>query len=300
MFLIEYMFGTLKKRQFYLPPLLGDGVTLNVIAGRRVVDIHSKDRRVLLDDGKSLAYNRLLIATGASALRPPIKGLDKPGVFFISRLDDARRLRERMKRSSRVIIIGAGAIGIETALAMASRGKAVAVVEAVGCIVPLMLDEDLAGYLRGRLEKQGIPFLLNNPVSEVTGKRRAEGVVAGGQAIPGDLVIVAAGFRPNTEFLNSKGIKTASGIIVDDHMQTSVNNIYAAGDVAEARNPFSDQYELNYTWYSAVEQGWVAGCNMVGGDKRLLYSPSLNVLKGLEFTVASVGQKVQGNGCQLL
>ena len=209
MFLIEYMFGNLKKRQLYLPPLPTDGVTLNIIAGRRVVDIRSKDNRVLLDDGKSLAYNRLLIATGASALRPPIKGLDKPGVFFISRLDDARRLRERMKRSSRVIIIGAGAIGIETALAMASRGKAVAVVEAVGCIVPLMLDEDLAGYLRGRLEKQGIPFLLNNPVSEVTGKRRAEGVVAGGQAIPGDLVIVAAGFRPNTEFLNSKGIKTA-------------------------------------------------------------------------------------------
>ncbi len=300
MFLIEYVFGNIKRRQFYLPPLPKDGVSLHTIAGRKVVAIRPKDSRVLLDNRKSLAYDHLLIATGASALKPPIKGLDKPGVFFVNRLDEARRLRERVKQASRIIIVGAGAIGIETALALTAQGKSVTIMEALGQIVPLMLDEDLAGYLQGKLKQRGISFCLNSPVSEVTGKRRAEGVVAKGQTIVGDLVIVAAGFRPNTAFLNSKDIKTARGVLVDDRMQTSVPNVFAAGDVAEARNPFSDQYELNFTWYSAVEQGWVAGCNMVGGNKRLLYSPSLNVLKGLDFTAASVGQKVQGNGCEVL
>lgn len=296
MFLIEYVLGNISRRQFYLPPLPKNSIAFNTIAGCRVAGIHFKDNRVLLDNGESLTYDRLLIATGASAIKPPIKGLEKPGVLFINRLDDALKLRERVKSASHIIIMGAGAVGIETALALTARGKSVTInSRSTRPIVPLMLDGDLASYLQGKLEQRGISFCLNSPVSEIIGQRRAEGVVARGQTIPGDLVIVAAGFSPNTAFLNPIDIKTARGVIVDDKMQTSVPNVFAAGDVAEARNPFSDQYELNFTWHSAVEQGWVAGCNMMGLEKRLLYSPSLNVLKGLEFTVASIGQKVQSS-----
>ncbi|MBI4331805.1 MAG: NAD(P)/FAD-dependent oxidoreductase [Chloroflexi bacterium] len=291
MFLIEYAFGQVSRRQLYLPQIPSANGRLKVVAGRKATEIQANENRVLLDDGEIIPYDRLLIATGASALKPPVKGLDKPGVFFINRLDDVLRLRARVRRASNAVIVGAGAIGIETALALACQGKRVTIVEAVPQILPLMLDADLAAFVQAKLEERGVHFLLNSPVCEVLGKRRADGVVCE-KEVAGDLVIVAAGFRPNMGFVNPAGIKTARGILVNDRMQTSAPNIYAAGDVAEARNPFADRYELNFTWFSALEQGRVAGSNIGGRTARLFYSPSLNVLKGLDFAVASVGQKV--------
>ena len=298
MFLVEYALGDTSKKQLYLPPPPKD-TPFKTVTGRKVVAVQTGENTVQLDNGETIPYDRLLVATGASALKPPIAGLDKPGVLFVNRLDDALRLRERAKRATNIAVVGAGAIGIETAVALAALGKRVTVVEALGQILPLMLDPDLASYVQKRLETLGIAFSLNSRVCEVPGKRHAEGVVCEAP-IPADMVVVAVGFKPNLDFANPQEIKTGRGLQVNELMQTSVPNIYAAGDVAESRNPFADRYELNFTWYSAIEQGQAAGCNMMGGDSQLLYSPSLNVMKGLPFTVGSVGQKVQGKDYRVL
>lgn len=298
MFLVEYALGDTGKKQLYLPPP-SKATPFKTITGRKVVAIRTSENAVQLDNGETVPYDQLLVATGASALKPPIAGLTKPGVLFVNRLDDALRLRERAKRASNIVVVGAGAIGIETALALATLGKRVTVVEALGQILPLMLDPDFASCVQKKLESMGIAFSLNSRVCEVPGKRHAEGVVCEAP-IPADMVVVAVGFKPNLDFTNPQEIKTGRGLQVNERMQTSVPNIYAAGDVAESRNPFADRYELNFTWYSAIEQGQAAGCNMMGAERKLLYSPSLNVMKGLPFTVGSVGQKVQGKDYRVL
>ncbi len=291
MFLVEYVFGHVSRRQLHLPLPDTAKLSLATIVGRRAARTDTAEQSVFLDNGDEVQYDRLLIATGASPARPPVKGLDKPGVFFVNRLDDALKLRAQVKNASRPVVVGAGAIGIETALALARQGQRVTVVEAANQVLPLMLDEDLAGHVQGKLEQLGISFFLNSKVCEISGRNRATGVVCE-KEIAGDLVIVAAGFRPNIGPVNNSAIQVDRGIRVDDRMYTGVAGVYAAGDVAEVRNPFSDKYELNFTWYSAVEQGAIAGCNMMGQDRALSYSPALNILKGLDFTIASIGQRV--------
>ncbi|MDP2720143.1 MAG: FAD-dependent oxidoreductase [Dehalococcoidia bacterium] len=299
MFLVELGLGDITRRRLSLPTP-SDTIPYTVISGHKVTGIHAKNKTVLLDNDEKLTYDRLLIATGASAVKPPVKGIQKSRVLTINRLSDTYRLRHHLGPASNILVVGAGAIGIESALAFAGRGKKVTVIEALKQILPLMLDGDMAEYVQRNIEKKGISFCLDSPVSEITGQRRAEGVVVNERHVEGDLVIISTGFRPNTGFLKSPDIGIQRGILVNERMETSFKGIYAAGDVVETRNPFSDRYELNFTWYSAVEQGWTAGCNIMGMDKKCLYSPSLNVMKGLDFTVASIGQKVQEGNSEIL
>jgi len=133
----------------------------------------------------------------------------------------------------------------------------------------------------------------------VIGGEVAEGVVLkGGQEVRGDLVLIAVGVRPNTEFVRSTAIEINRGIVVNERMETGASGIYAAGDVVESRNLIGD-YEAVFTWYSAISQGWVAGCNLMGRRSRYEFIPALMVLKKSEFPVISIGS-TRGNDYELL
>jgi NAD(P)H-nitrite reductase large subunit len=292
MFLIKYATGQLTERQLRLVP--GDreySFPLERVLGKRAVQVMEKDKSVVLEDGQEIGYDRLLIASGASPVIPPIEGLDKKGVHTLRSLEDAKRVTGALNQVSGVVVIGAGALGMEAGIAFHNLGKRVKVVEFFGQILPQTLSPPMAEYVKEKLEARGIQFCLGEAVSEIIGKESAEGVVTqGGKEIKGDLILITAGVQPNMDFVKTSGIRTAAGIIVDDRMETNIPDIYAAGDVAESRNSF-DEYELVFNWYSAVSQGWVAGCNIMGLEKSHLFSPMLSALKEIDFPVISIGRR---------
>ena len=295
MFLIKYITGQLTESDLFLLPEEHEySFPFKRILGKRVVQIKEKNKTVVLEDGQEIGFDKLLIASGASPIIPPIRGLAKEGVFFLGRLDEARKISRALEQASDVVIVGAGAMGMEAAIAFNQLGKRVKVVELVGQILPQTLGPNLARYAQEKLEAHAIECWLGEAVSEIIGKHRAVGVVTkGGKEIKGNLILVTAGVRPNIHFVKSTAIKTNMGIIVNDQMETNIPDIYAAGDVAESRNPYGD-YELVFNWYSAISQGWVAGSNLMGQQKSYHFCPMLSALKEVDFPVISIGRK--GNG----
>jgi len=297
MFLVDYLTGELVEEEILLEE--NHGLSVERLLGDKVIRVEDNKNQVILESGRELGYNKLLIASGAVPFKPSIKGIDKEGVYFFNRVDDAKRLSRQVSSAKNIIIIGAGATGVEAAVALNKIGKKVLVVEQLTQILPQMLDRELAKYMERKLADSGVIFLLGNGVSEIAGNGWATGVVVGNKEIMGDLILIIVGVKPNIDFLKSSNVKVNKGILVNEKMQTNVPNIYAAGDVAESIDLYGG-YELVLSWYNAIDQGWSAGCNLIGIENTCKASPGLVVLKGTEPPVISVGRKFGENGYKTL
>jgi len=297
MFLADFLSGELGEEEI----LLGDGHGLSPqrLLGETVVRVDDSRNKVVMESGREIGYDKLLIASGASPLKAAIDGIDKEWVYFFNRLADVKKLSQQVRDVQNVVIIGAGAIGVEAAIAFSQMGKKVLVVELLDQILPQILDEELARQVERELVSSGVRFMLGASVSQITGDKRAKGIVVGGREISADLILVAIGVKPNIDFLGSSNVRISRGILVDEKMQTSVPSIYAAGDVAESIDPYGG-YELVFNWYNAVDQGWVAGANLIGMGNTCRASPGLVALKGLETPVISIGRKYGENGYETL
>ncbi|MDP6180576.1 MAG: FAD-dependent oxidoreductase, partial [Desulfatiglandales bacterium] len=165
MFLIKYITGQLTEGQLLLTPEdQGYSFPARKIFGTRVVELKEENRKIVLEDGREIGFDKLLIASGSSPITPPISSLTRKGVFFLGRLGDAKNISRAVKQASDVIIIGAGAMGMEAAVAFDHRGKKIKVVELAGHILPQTLGPNPAEYARGKLEAQGIEFRLGEAV----------------------------------------------------------------------------------------------------------------------------------------
>ena len=297
MFLMDYVTGALQMDQILLRESYG--LACRRLQGEKATRVRDERNTVILERGKEIEYDRLLIVSGASPFVPALRGIEKEGVLFLNRLDDAESLSQRIRIATKVIVIGAGMVGVEAAMAFRKMGRNVLVIEAVDHILPQMLDKELADRAEKSLRSLGIQFLLGAEISEIMGDRAATGVVVGDKAIEGDLILVATGVMPNVDFLEPSNVTVNKGIIVDEKMRTSVPNIYAAGDVAESIDPYGGR-EILPNWYNSAEQGWVAGCNLVGLDITCPYSPPVSVLKGAEPAVVAVGQVYGDAGYEVL
>jgi nitrite reductase (NADH) large subunit len=297
MFLLGYLTGELLEEEILLRE--SHHLFLKKMLGEKVIKVHDTKNRIILESGKEIGYDRLLIASGASPLIPSLKGIKKEGVYFFNKLEDVRKLLKQISRTQNIIIIGAGAIGIEVAIALKKLGRNVLITELLDQILPQVLDRELAGYFERELSSSGIKFLLGEAVSEVTGNDRATGILAGKKEIEGDIILVTTGVKPNVDFLKSSNVKMKTGILVNEKMQTSVPNIYAAGDVAESLDPYGG-YELVFNWYNAVDQAVIAGYNLIGVENTYKPSPALAVIKGAGPPVISVGRKYGEEGYETL
>jgi len=293
MFLADFLTGELGEEEI----LLGDdyGLSTQRLLGEEVVKVEDSRNKVITASGQEISYDKLLIASGASPLKASIRGIDKEGLYFFNRLADAKRISQEVRSAKNAIIIGAGAIGVELAIAFSKMGINVLVVELLDQILPEILDEELARHIQGKLVGSGVRFILGEIVSRIIGCDQATGIIVAGREISGDLIIVAIGVKPNIDFLGSSNVRVSQGILVNEKMQTNVSNIYAAGDVAESIDPYGG-YELVFNWYNAVDQGWIAGCNLIGVENTYRASPGLVALKGLETPIISIGRKYGENG----
>jgi NAD(P)H-nitrite reductase large subunit len=272
---------------------------VDLIAGA-IERVETSEQRVYLQDGRWLGYDRLLVATGASAWKPPVPGVDLPNVYCLWTVDDARALTALAGECRTAAVMGAGFVGIQAADALAARGVEVTLVEVAERVLPLLVDEAGAAMVHAHLREKGVSLRLGTSVASINGAvdgpRRLD--LSDGSSIDVDIVVVATGARPNVKFLSDSKIEMARGVIVDSSMRTSAPNVYAAGDVTISQDLVTGKPSNCAIWPVAVEQGTVAGLNMAGRDARHPGSLRINVSSALGLSVGSVGLTEDGDGVQ--
>ena len=256
----------------------------------RAKGIDSGRKQVHLDDGSSLAYDRLLIATGSSSVRPPIAGMDLPNVHSCWTLADARAIAQRAAKGKRVLQMGAGFIGCLIMEALAARGVELTVVEMGDRMVPRMMGPTAGGMIKAWCEGKGVRVFTGARVEAIEAAGDAMKVkLAGGPTLDADLVISATGVKPNIGFLKDSPIKCLVGVLTDEHLQTSVEGVYAAGDCAEAFDIVSGKTIVSAIQPNAADQARVAALNMVGRRAVLKGVTQINVLDTLGLISTSFG-----------
>ncbi len=271
----------------------------------RAKKVDSKTRRVTLANGKKLPYDRLLIASGAHAVRPDVPGIESPNVHPCWTLADARAIAKKAKPGARVVQLGAGFIGSIILQALAERGVKLTVVEMGDRMVPRMMTAKAGNLIRLWVEKKGVQVHVNARVESIAKAARGamKVTLSNGSTLDCNLLICAAGVRPNVDFLEGSGVRIGDGIMVDERMQTSVPEIYAAGDVTEAAGFHSGRPELNAIQPNAADQARIAAANMVGKHAAAQGSLAINVLDTLGLISSSFGQwqgVAGGDGVELV
>ncbi len=257
--------------------------------GMRAQAVDTAARTVTLDDGSKVRFDRLLIATGSSPASPPIPGIHAAGVHACWTLQDARAIAQRATQGARVLQMGAGFIGCIIMEALAARGVQLTVVEMGDRMVPRMMGPTAGGMIKDWCEKKGVRVFTGTRVEAIEPHAPLRVKLSNGQALECDLVISATGVKPNIGFLEHTAIKCLLGVLTDEHLQTSVPGIYAAGDCAEAFDKVSGKTIVSAIQPNAAEQARVAALNMVGRRAELRGVTQINVLDTLGLISTSFG-----------
>ena len=232
----------------------------------RAVSVDPEKKTVALDGGGSLPYDALCVATGSRPFVPPFEGLDTvEKKFSFMTLDDALALEKELTKDARVLIVGAGLIGLKCAEGIKERVGRITVCDLADRVLSSILDTDCAGFVQKHLEANGIDFLLGDTAVKFD---RNTATMKSGKTVEFDLLILAVGVRANTELVKAAGGTVNRGIVVDEKMQTSVPGIYSAGDCAEGYDASIGANRVIAILPNAYLQGHAAGVNMAGGDVR--------------------------------
>ncbi|HKB55073.1 MAG TPA: FAD-dependent oxidoreductase, partial [Ramlibacter sp.] len=256
----------------------------------RATAVDTASRTVTLASGSQLGFDTMLIATGSTPLRPPIPGINLPGVHPCWTLDDARQIMNLAVKGARVLQMGAGFIGCIIMQALAARGVQLSVVEMGDRMVPRMMGPTAGGMIKEWCQRHGVQVFTGTKVEAISPGTPLSVRLSNGERLTSDLVISATGVRPAIGFLEHSGIRCLQGILTDEHMQTNVHGIYAAGDCAEAFDKISGKTIVSAIQPNAVEQGRVAGLNMAGQRAQLPGVTQINVLDTLGMICASFGE----------
>ena len=258
---------------FYTGNLIRAALRLNTVA--KTIDLKKKLVTVKTNGGdeEKLAYDALVLTTGARPATPPIEGLEASHVCRLHTFEDAKQLQKTAKKGKKAVIIGAGLVGLETAEALHSLGLHITVVEFLNQVLPAMLDEEIAILVQTRMEEEGIDLKLNTAAKTVTASQVivADRETQNETQVDADIVVVATGVRANTQLAEKAGIKLGDrkGILVNNQMLTSASDVYAAGDCAEHMDLVTGQTVVSGLGSIALRQGEVAGTNAAGGNAEL-------------------------------
>jgi nitrite reductase (NADH) large subunit len=280
---------------------------IDFLAGNvELVDTESYNVR--LDSGEKIPYDKLLIATGSSPFSPPLEGSDMEGVFELRTLEDAKAMTEFAPKVKSAVVMGAGLVGLKGAHGLHELGINVTIVGSAPQVMRHSIDVESAQILTGLLEKDGYRVLLNTKVTKILGEKDNNGrlsvtgvLLNTGEQIPCQMVLRAVGVRPNVKLVSGSGVLVNKGIVVNEEMETSVKNVYAAGDVAETFDLLNGEKGISALWPTATEQGIVAGCNMAGVKRIYEGSLALNsaVICGVGIISAGLINLLPGEGSVL-
>ena len=254
------------------PPAFFQMMKLNLKTEAKATTINTTNKTVettdKADKTETIPYDSLIIAAGASAFTPPIKGKEKQGIHSLRTLEDGEKIDKAIKKGAKTaVVMGAGLIGLETAIALHERGLKVTVVELLPQVLPAMLDAEIAKMVQEMLQEKGISVMTGKGVEEFLGTERVTGIVAGGEQISADLFVSAFGVRANTQVATNAGIVLGETKMIKTSvkMETNVKDVYAVGDCAESIHMVTQKPTVAQLGTVAVRQGKVAGINAAGG-----------------------------------
>jgi 3-phenylpropionate/trans-cinnamate dioxygenase ferredoxin reductase component len=256
--------------------------------GRTATSLDTASGEVVLDDGERLAYDRLLLATGAEPRRLAIPGGELDEVLYLRSVQDSDTLRERLDRGGALVVVGAGWIGAEVAASARQRGLDVTVIEPASVPLERVLGAEVGAIYRDIHTDHGVQLLLGTGVEAFEGDQAVERVrTSDGRVIECDLVVVGVGVQPRVQLAEQAGIAVDNGILVDEHLQASAPGVFAAGDVANAHHPFYGERIRVEHWANALNQGPAAARNMLDQPvayERLPYFFSDQYDVGMEYS----------------
>ncbi len=295
-----FLTGNINEQGTHLRKTDGWYETLSInVKQERADSVDIEKKEVSLASGEKLGYDKLLVCTGSHPSQPPIKGMELPGIHTCWTLKDARAIVDLADEGAKVVLMGAGFIGCIVLEALALRKVQLSVIEMENRMVPRMMNETTGGMIKSWCINEGINVLTSTKVSKI--KKAKNGlfkkakhpltvVLDNGTKLEADLVISATGVRSNFDFLKESGVKLDQGVIVDQYLETSVADIYAAGDVAQGRDFSTEKHDVQAIQPTAVEHGKLAATNMVRGNKVLHKgSVNMNVLDTLGLISTSFG-----------
>lgn len=260
---------------------------VELLQGCEAQSIDKKTKKIILDNGKTIEYDKLLLATGSEPFIPPIKGIDSiENKFTFMSLNDAKALNEKIESGSRVLIVGAGLIGLKCAEAIFERVASVTIVDLAERIMPNVLDTDGAKMIQSYLEQKGIKFILSTTVENFS----ANGAfLSNGKTVEFDIAVIAVGVRPCTKLLCDIGCDAKRGIRTNESLETEISGIYAAGDCTTSLDISSGEEKNLALMPNAYRQGETAGINMAGGQAVYNNAIPMNATKLFGLPIVTAG-----------
>ena len=274
------------------------GVDLRL--GNPATSLDAEQHVLTLADGETLSYDKLLIATGSSARALDVPGADLDGVLYLREMQESEALKARFADGARIVIVGAGWIGLEVAAAARDAGCTVTVIEPQAAPLAAVMGEQVGGWFADLHRGHGVEFRFGEGVERIEGDTSVTGVVTkSGDTVPADAVVVGVGITPNTGLAEGAGITTDNGIVTDPALRTSAEGVWAAGDVASWRSTTLDTHVRVEHWANANDGGLAAGRSMAGQDVTydpipFFFSDQYDI--GLEYA----GYVPRGSGAEVL
>ena len=287
--------GRSLERMLYRPADFYEKNKIKTVFGDKVVRINFSGRSIELESGRTISWQKLLLATGGVPIVPGMKGRELKGVFTFTTLDDARAIDSFLKQRQgkiKAVVIGGGLIGVSATEALLKRGVEVSIVEMKDWVLNTILDEEAAALEAEALVKAGVEIITGHTVARINSSLLGEvnGVsLDDSRSISCDMVVVAIGVTPRLELVADNGVKTNRGIIVDRRMATSVPGVYACGDVVEAYDFVYGENRVTPVWPNAYVGGRTAGLNMAGKKAEYEGGTAMNALKYFGVNIVSAG-----------
>lgn len=302
----EYMVGEVEESELFIrDSAFYEKYRVEIVAGQRAVAVNIEEQSITLEDNDNkkyeLKYDRLLLATGSQNIIPSWIDRKIQGVYTLWDKADSIKIAAHLKNTNikQAVIIGAGLVGLQAARAMQSYGLNVTLIEKSSRVMPAQLDDVASEMLCQAAEKLGINIYLN---AEVKSFRAAEDKIVAVETataiLPADIVLIAMGVKPNIDWVNN-AISRENGILVDENLETNIPGIYAAGDIAQTRDPLSGESALKAIWLNAIRQGKTAGANMAGAKEKYAGISSMNSIQLFGLSLIALGYTVKKQGSAL-
>jgi 3-phenylpropionate/trans-cinnamate dioxygenase ferredoxin reductase subunit len=261
----DYLRQETRDKPFVHPEAFYRDQDIELMTSTRVTELDAGSKKIVLDDGQSLGYDRLLITSGAGPRHLDVPGSDLEGIRYLRTVADSERIGERLQEGGRLVMVGAGWIGSEITASARQKGCEVTMLEMGSLPLENVLGTELAQVFLHLHQDNGIDFLAETVVERFEGDGSVERVVMSNRAVvETDFVIVGIGVAPRTEVFEAAGLATDNGLLVDEHLQTSAEDVFAAGDVANALNGFYGHRLRVEHWANASDQGQIAARSMLG------------------------------------
>jgi len=300
--LAYYLTGEVSRSLLFpLKEAAWDQLGVRRLAGR-AASINPAAHRVTLDDGATLPYDRLLVATGALAVQPVLPGIDLPEVVKLDSLADADRMIALAARARAAVVVGGGITALEIVEGLRTRCRRVHYLLRGDRYWGNVLDEEESKLVMSRLAHEGIHLHTHTELAAIEGTRGhvSAALTTGGERIPCGMVAVAIGVSPRTELARTAGLPLDRGILVDPYLAAGQPDVFAAGDVAQVHDPRSGKATLDTLWNAARDQGTLAGRNMAGAHERYTKKAALNVTRLAGLTTTIIGTVGSGRDADLV